>query len=128
MSKLSNFGLPDVGLGILHPKLQNRFRVTFNGESNDILGRQVVSTGANGDYFVIDFEDDVGNLLIKKLASLNGRGVKFKIEALDGNEEVQTTWLYEATLVVFTPAFDYANAGTHKITARFKINQWSVEV
>lgn len=120
---------PDVYAGILLPKLQYRFRVTFNGESNNILGQQVVSTGADGDYFVMHFEDDITNLVVKKLVSLNGRDVKFKIESLHSDEEVAVTWLYEATLVVFTPSFDYASrSATHKIVARFKINQWNVEV
>lgn len=128
MTKLSNFGLPGIGTGILHPKLQNCFRVTFNGESNEVLSHQVVATGADGDYFVMHFDDDVTNQVIKKLTTLNGQGVKFKIESLDKHETVLATWLYEATLVVFTPSFDYANSGTHKITARFEINQWNVEV
>lgn len=31
MATLSNFGIPGVGAGILHPRLKNKFRLTFQG-------------------------------------------------------------------------------------------------
>ena len=51
MSTLSNFGIPGAGAGILHPRLKNKFRVTFlnmaqliPGTNSRDLTMQVVTT------------------------------------------------------------------------------------
>jgi len=37
MATLSNFGIPGVGAGILHPRLKNKFRITFQQMGQDVL-------------------------------------------------------------------------------------------
>lgn len=128
MATLSNIGLNVIGNGILHPKLANRFEVLFSGRGNDILTRQAVSTSHSGDYFIINFEDDLTNKLINRLKELVGQRLDFQIRSLSPNEEQLALWVYETELVTFTPMFDYAEGASHKIAARFKINAWNVEV
>ena len=40
MATLSNFGIPGVGQGILHPRLKNKFRITFLNMGQLVAGTQ----------------------------------------------------------------------------------------
>lgn len=40
MATLSNFGIPGVGQGILHPRLKNKFRITFLNMGQAVAGTQ----------------------------------------------------------------------------------------
>jgi hypothetical protein len=102
--------------------------VVFEGKHNEILSNQVVDISHSGDFFIMNFDDDIHNFTIKQLLNLTGKQVKFKILSVNGNDETLATWLYEGTLVVFTPSFNYAETKTHKLVARFQISTWNVEV
>lgn len=130
-SDIKTFGQPSpysIHTKLLQPKLSHSFQVVFEGKHNEILSNQIVDISHSGDFFIMNFDDDIHNFTIKQLLNLTGKQVKFKILSLNGNDETLATWLYEGTLVVFTPSFNYAESKTHKLVARFKISTWNVEV
>lgn len=152
MATLSDFGIPGAGAGILHPRLKNKFRITFlnigqlvPGANSRNLTMQVVTTTLpnitweevtlhryNSTAYVagkhsweaisVTFEDDITGLATAVVEAqmetqqriigndLDGRWLntaatgsdyKFgaRIDQLDGDEGVVSTWILEGCML-----------------------------
>ena len=118
MATLSNFGIPGVGSGILHPRLKHKFRITFLN-----IAALVSGTNSRDLSWPVTVEADITGLaatVIKNQletqqriigADLDGRWLntaatgsdyKFgaKIDQLDGDEGVVQTWILEGVQIM----------------------------
>jgi hypothetical protein len=153
MATLSNFGIPGAGAGILHPRLKNKFRITFQnigklipGANSRNLTMQVTTVTLpnitwaeveihryNSTAYIagkhsweaisVTFEDDITGLATKVVeaqmetqqriigSDLDGRWLntaatgsdyKFglRIDQLDGDEGVVSSWIIEGAWIV----------------------------
>jgi len=153
VATLSNFGIPGAGAGILHPRLKNKFRITFQnigqlipGSNSRNLTMQVTTITLpnitweevtlhryNSTAYVagkhswepisVTIEDDLGGLATRVIeaqmetqqriigSDLDGRWLntaatgsdyKFgiRIDQLDGDEGVTSSWILEGCFIV----------------------------
>lgn len=174
MATLSNMGIPGAGQGILHPRLKNKFRITFlnmaqlvPGTNSRDLTRQIVTTtlpsltfeevtlhrynsvariAGKHDWEALNvtLEDDITGLAHTVLTNqletqqrligtdLDGRWLntaatgsdyKFgaKIDQLDGDEGVVSTWILEGCYIASAEFGDRDYAASEAATITLSI-------
>lgn len=172
MATLSQMGIPGVGSGILHPKLKDKFRITFQGlgrlvpgaNSRDISmqmnttdlpkiswekieqhrynSKATVLGKHSWEDLNVVIEDDITGLATKAIeaqmetqqrlvgADLDGRwlntaatGTDYKfacrIDQLDGNEGVVSSWIIEGTSMSNVDFGDRDYSASEKATISF---------
>lgn len=141
MASLSNFGIPGVGSGILHPILKNRFRIAFHDDNgvklpySDELAMQAVKVSSflqgnnsfgltSSDTVVVTLQDDVtcrAARAVQELFNIPSGNFKFIVEYLDGNEGLirTATFSFCRLATVEHGELDYAGGSSRE---RLRLN------
>jgi hypothetical protein len=131
MAKLSEFGIPGCGQGILQPLLKYRFRVTFlsknitQQEANG-FSAQIVNVRSDFVKKTVSFDiqqpvlGPIGtSSFIVALTQLTDRPERIRIDLLDGSDNVEASFEYSGLKTIqHTFDLDYSKSGvaTHEIS------------
>lgn len=143
MTTPSQFGkATNIGVGILHPKQQNRFTILFNSPSltedeQRTLSMQVVRFEDtrpvdHREFIEITFQDDVANSLLRTIRTLTDiaelNDLTIEVRQLDGNDIVLATWLFLECRLDLTVLnkLDYATGEAVEPTCVFEYQAWDL--
>lgn len=135
MARLSDIGIPGIGVGIIQPNLPNRFSVRFldlDGyelDSSKQLGMQVTAVrdiieGDSDKTFTMIFQDDIVNRASKGIMELQEQSAfVVELNQLDGGDTVlrQTDVVGVKVSSVQYTDLDYAGITTHP-TLQFMVD------